>query len=379
MNSEREKNFLRKNLEVTKQSPQPAAFFSTKPKSTPKSYLVMKPIIPFALLSAFFAVGAAKAASTTPVGYITHSIAGNTSGNPSGAATYLSATLVQPTEFAGTSTATPSGGSVITFSSGVPTTFNGAYVLEIAGGGSEGWWSAVISSTSTSITIADAFPQGLPANVAVTVRKFNTVKSLLGANTAGLNPFDGGATQADEIQFLNPSTGAVSAVSYLPETISGLPDEWFDFVAGVSADNYPIAPGEAVRVVRFGSSALSFTSSGEVKTTKTQVDVVPAENWIAQPLAAGGSFGSMNFFSQMVKFDGGTTPNDVIDVLNPDQTSSSYVALDETLGGGYVLDFVGGTDATSVVVPEGVGYVFRRDSSQAASVLTLPAPVIAAP
>lgn len=62
---------------VTRTSLEVAAFSSTNPKTNPKPCLVMKPIIPFALLGAFFAVGAAKAASTTPVGYITLDIPAN--------------------------------------------------------------------------------------------------------------------------------------------------------------------------------------------------------------------------------------------------------------------------------------------------------------
>lgn len=265
---------------------------------------------------------------------------------------------------------------MITFSGGVPAGLSNLHVLEISAGASEGWWSAVVSSTATSITVADAFPASLPANVSVEVRKFSTVKSLFGSNAPGLNPFDGGATSADEIQFLNPSTGQVSSVVYLPESISGSPDQWFDFVNGVNADNYPIEPGVAVRVIRYGASTLTFQSQGEVKTTKTQIDIASAENWVAQPLGSGGTLGYMNFFPQMVKFDAGTTPNDFLDVLNPDQSTTSYVALDESLGGGFMLDFVGGTDATSVVIPEGAGYIFRRDSSQAPSTITIPAPTI---
>lgn len=59
---------------VTNPSPLPRGFSSTKPKTKPKPRLVMKPIIPFALLGALLAVGTVNAASTTPVGYVTQAL-----------------------------------------------------------------------------------------------------------------------------------------------------------------------------------------------------------------------------------------------------------------------------------------------------------------
>jgi hypothetical protein len=337
----------------------------------------MKPIIPFALLGALLAVGAADAAVTDPVGYVSGSIAGNVAANPSGAATYISPSLVQPVVYAGASTVTPSGGSVITFSGGVPTTLDESYVLEIDSGTQEGWWSAIDLSTATTITTVNAFPSGLPANVAVTVRKFNTVKSFLGSNAPGLNPFDGGTTTADEVQLLDPATGGVTSVVYLPFALSGSPDQWFDFVGGVNADDYVIEPGVAVRVIRYGPTAATFTMSGEVKTTKTQIDIFDSENWVGQPLAVGGSLGFMNFENQLIQFDGGTTLNDLLNVLDPGQGTTTYVAMDESIGGPFMLDFVGGVNANTTVIPETSGYVIIRDSSQAPSTITIPAQVVA--
>ena len=338
----------------------------------------MKPYT-YSLIAAALACGFAQAvetAYTTPVGYITATIAGNAAANPSGAATYVSASLVQPTEFASAATSSPSGTTSVTFSGGVPTGLDGKYMLEITNGTQEGWWTTVVSSTATTVTVSDTFPTGLAADVQISIKKFSTVKSVFGSNSPGLNAFDGGTTQADEIQFLNPLTGVVQTVVYLPEAISGSPDMWFDFVGGGSADDFIVYPGSAVRVVRYGATGLSLVSSGTVKTTKTQVDIFSTENWLGVPLAAGGSLGSMQFFSQLVKFDAGTTPNDFLDVLAANQVATSYVALAEELGGGYMMDFVSGLDSSATVLPEGTGFVLKRDPSQAATILTIPAQTI---
>ena len=337
----------------------------------------MKTSISYTLLAAAMACGLAQGqttAYTTPVGYITASIAPNTAASPAGAATYISASLDQPTSFQGAAAASPSGAATVTFASGVPTGLNGAYVLEISNGAQEGWWSPVISSTATSVTVADIFPASLAANVSVSVKKFTTIKSLFGANTANLAIFDG-VGQADEIQLLNTTTGVVSSIVYLPAVVSGDPtDKWLDFVLGVSADDYIVPPGVAVRVIRYGATGTSLVSSGTVKTTKTQVDVFPTENWLGNSLATGGTIGSMGFFNTMVKYDG-EAANDFLNVLAPNQTTSQYIALDPTVGTG-MLDFVLGTDAAAVPIPQGTGYVLLRNPAKAASILTIPAQTI---
>ena len=314
-------------------------------------------------------------AYTTPVGYITASIAGNVSENPSGAATYVSASLVQPTEFSAAASSSPSGGTVISFAGGVPANLDGKYCLEVTAGAQEGWWTAVVSSTATTITVADSFPANLASGIQISVRKFSTVKSLFGANSPGLTPFDGGNVQADEIQFLDPLSGVVQSVVYLPEAISGSPDMWFDFVGGGSADDFIVYPGAAIRVIRYGSAPLSLVSSGSVKTTATQADIFSTENWIGVPLAVGGTLGSMGVFNQVVQFDT-VSPNDFLDVLGADQVATSYVGLSADLEGGYMMNFVTGDNASSVVLKEGTGFVLKRDPSQAASIIKIPGQVV---
>jgi hypothetical protein len=327
--------------------------------------------------AALISCASAQTATTVPVGYITTTLYGNADSNVEGAATYVSASLVQPTEYAATATESPSGESIITFSGGVPTIFDGKYVLEISNGNEAGWWSTIVSSTATTITIEDVFPADLAPNVLVNVRKFNTVKSLFGANTPGLNPYDEDVTKADEIVILEPGGGVVVIV-YLPETVSGEPDKWLDFVNGVSADDYIIYPGTAVKVNIFGEGGLSLVSTGAVKTTPTQTDIRAEENWLGVPIAAGGTLGNMNFFPQLIAYDE-IALNDTLVTLGSEpngQGAVTYVALDETLEGGFMFDFVNAVDATPVSLQAGTGFVLTRDPSQNPSILTIPAQVI---
>jgi hypothetical protein len=329
----------------------------------------------YSLLIAAAACGfaAAETAYTTPVGYITTTINGNTSSGTAGASTFVAGTLVQPAVFAGESVGAPAG-TVLTFTAGVPDTLDGSYMLEITAGADEGWWSTVVSSTATSITVADSIP-GAGA-VKVSIRKFNTVSSVFGNNAPGLAPFDGVSPSFDNIQILDPITQASKTIVY----VTGVaPDGWYDFVSSSPAENEIIYPGTAARVVRMGTTPLSLVSSGEVKTTKTQVDVYPNENWLGQSLAAGSTLGAMNFKDQIIKFDG-VAANDFIELTRPDpgsgQPADLFVALIPAFGD-VMANFVTTADATNEPIPEGTGYNLKRDGAGSPSVITIPAQVVA--
>lgn len=338
---------------MTATSPSMGGFFSTIPKTNPKSPVVMKPIIPFALLGAFFAVGAAKAASTTPVGYITVPIEGNTSASASGAYTLVAASLVKPVTFAGATSSAPSGSSFV-FASGVPTDLDGTYLLEIASGPNEGWWTTVVSSTATGITVADAVPAGLLSGTQVSVRKFSTVADVFGANSLGLTTGD--QADFDFIEILNPVDQSTKAVIYF--------GGWLDLASEAPADSEIIYPGSAVRIVRMRSTPLSLVISGEVKTTKTQVDLFESETWVGQNSAIGASFGELGLGSTILS-------TDEVVLYGADggsgQAAVSYVAF-----GGEMLDLGSEAPSNGVVVGEGSGFLLKRPAGSP-STITFPA------
>ena len=337
----------------------------------------MKTKITYSLLAAAAACSVANAqttAYTTPVGYMTHTIAGSSDG--AGADTFLSSSLIQTAVFQGTSSSAPAS-TTLSFSGGVPNNLDATYVLEITSGANEGWWSTVTSSTATSISVSDVFPQSISGNVTVSVRKHNTVRSFLGANSPGLAVFDGVST-ADEVQILNPSTQVATGVVYVPKELSGAQqDGWFDISSSSLADDMVIEPGAAVKIKKYGSTLSSFVSTGEVKLTKTQVDIYPDSNWIGTQLAAGGTLDYMQFATQLVAFDGANADFDELQIVSSDQSTVAYSALDPSLGAGSVMgNLTDSSIASDVIFAQGTGAIIKRSSSGSPSVLTIPGTVV---
>jgi hypothetical protein len=316
----------------------------------------MKTKISYSLLAAAMACGLAQGqttAYTTPVGYTTTPLYGNVSGGTAGAATLVAPTLLTPAAFAGATNATPTG-TTATFASGVPTPLDGTYMLEITDGASEGWWTTVASSTSTSIVVTDNFPAGLAASTKVVVRKFNTIASVFGAtNSANLGA-------ADFIEILDPLSQSTTTVVYA--------GGWFDLATEAPADGYIIYPGTAVRTIVNGASPLSLVTSGEVKTTKTQVDLFEGEAWVGQTFASGGTFGAMTLAPQILETD---------EVLlygvdgGAGQGADSFVA-----SGGAMFNLSTEAESDNVLVPDSSGMVVKRPVGTA-STITIPAQTVA--
>lgn len=337
----------------------------------------MKPIIPFALLGALLAVGAADAAVTDPVGYITVNIVGN-------GETYISPTLVEPDVFSAASSVTPSGGSVITFTptSGVPAGLNGSYVLEIK---SSGWWATVVSSDAAlgTITVNSPFPGSLPANTTVAVRKHSTLETFMGQNAPGFLTFDG-INPSDEVQILNAGglPQGVDSYGYISGVDLGDPlypnGAWWDVVNSAVANNTIIEPGSAVRIKRVGATPLSFTVDGEVKTTPTQVDLFTNFNWVGTPLAAGGTLDGMTFNSQLIQFDGISPNYDELQFLRPNQGTSPFASVLDgvTPTSASMFDLVNSVFAPTEPFKEGTGVIILRIGSPM-SVITLPGTTVA--
>jgi hypothetical protein len=338
----------------------------------------MKTNITYSLLAAAAACSLANAetAYTTPVGYITHTI--NSAGGGE-ALTLIGPALIQPSVFSGASTVSPSGGSVATFSGGVPTNLDATYVLEITSGANEGWWSTVTSSTATTITTNDAFPGGLASGTTVSVRKHNTVQSFLGENTPGIIPSDG--VEGDEIQFLNPDQSVIP-VAYFPAEVTGGDSDWYNLATSEVANDMIILPGTAVYVKTKSNNSLTFASTGEVKTTDTQVDIYPGLNLIAQTAGAGASFNSSGLNAGLIPLNaaGDNVDFDEFQILNADQSVTPHVAADPALLGTQdftMINLATSEESGSVTFTEGTGAFVKRDASKPASSIVLKGTVIA--
>jgi hypothetical protein len=295
-------------------------------------------------------------AYTTPVGYVTSYINPRVNDLGVAAVTYIAPSLVMPTTYAGAATAQPTG-KTIALPTGVPVSLDSTSMLEIAEGPHEGWWSAITGSTDTSITVFDDFPAGLAENVKVTVRKFTTIQDLFGDNTPGLNG-------ESFIDVLDPADPLKPTLSYKWADGFG----WYEPTTEEPSGGVIIYPGTAVVVNNFATGdPLPVVMVGEVKLTKTQVDVFPGENWLGQPNPTGGTLGSMQFASQITDLD------DILELFGPDaatgQPADPYIAFEGTM---YhrVFEF----DASDV--PIGAGFGYRLTVAGAAITITIPAQVV---
>jgi hypothetical protein len=268
---------------------------------------------------------------------------------------------VNPTTYAGAAVSSPSGGSVITFSGGVPTDLDPTSMLEISNGDQEGWWSAIVSSTATTVTVLDVFPAGLAANVQATVRKFSTIQDVFGNNTPGLAPFSN-TLPYDNIQVLDPVNQSSVAIAY----VNG---QWEDLGSEAPAGSLIIYPGTAVKVIHRANTTLPVVVTGSVKPTKTQVDLFANDNWVGQPNPTGGTFGSMNLGTQIVP------STDIVSVFltdtGPGQVAQAFVRV-----GTSMEDAATEENADAQPIPEGGGYVLTRPTS-GSSTITIPAQPIA--
>ncbi len=140
------------------------------------------------------------------------------------------------------------------------------------------------SSTGTSVTVSDNFPSGLAADVKIAVRLHVTIKGFFGNNAPGLVEFDG-VNPNDEIQILNPATQSTTSFAFVPASLTGNAEGSFlNLGTGAADDSFVIEPGYAVKIKRIGSTQSSFVSTGDVKLTKTEVDIYPNFNWVGTPL-----------------------------------------------------------------------------------------------
>ena len=252
---------------VTKALLPPAVFYSTKPKSNRKSYLVMKPIISFALLGALFAVGAANAAVTDPVGYVT--LGDTTAGQPSIKAQtdiVASIPLDQASVFAGTVASV--AGNIITIS-GTPAlgSFTGTpHVAKIEGGAKSGLVSLITANDATTVTVTvptgDSLA-GIVAGDAITIRPAWTLLKLATGNTLPAG------TQLLAFGGSTPGINLASDAAYEWDGTA-----WTDLNSFDLANNVVLFTGESF-VIRNGTNTpvTSFVVTGEVPTSNSRVVV----------------------------------------------------------------------------------------------------------
>ena len=239
----------------------------------------MKPLT-YSLIAAALACGLASAtttAYTTPVGYVTETLAPsqyNLIGMP----------LQTPTTFAGLITG--KAANTVSFT-GVDLTVtlgasgsSGTYVLELP----NGIIQEVTAWTATSITTPQDISSYVVANTTTAVvRKAPTVAQIFGAtNSSGLSATTDIST-ADKI-WIPDGMGGWSQVFYYNDGAGT--EGWLDDQNNLAADR-PLFYADALYVQRVAGSSISLTISGEVKKTPTSSALIPAWNFLGAVSPAG--------------------------------------------------------------------------------------------
>lgn len=315
-------------------------FSSTKSKTNPKPSLVMKPIIPFALLGALLAVGAADAAATTPVGY--YAFDGKAGGN------VFVPGLVNPASFTGALTAAGTTTLTVAANSFTANAYNeGAtfakFYAEITSGPNQGVVLDIVSNTTNVLTLdADVTPLGLTGTETIVVRPHVTLKSALAAAEASLGAFSDSAT------FYLPDASFVSYIFGAGAT----PNGWSSDFATDDGSDRPVYPGAGF-ILGLGAD-VDLTVTGEVKTADSVVQLTGGVVNIVGPVnpLVGASvslnatgFGTLGAFSDSI----------TAYVAGPLVSFTSYVPLGD---GNVSSDFATPTTDTianttgAVVIPD---------------------------
>ncbi len=298
--------FAGKNASSDEHVTPPCGFSSTKSKTEPKPSLVMKPIIPFALLGALFAVGAAQAASTTPVGYETNAFAvgftpvGLRLHSPvvaSGTLSAVSATTLTDSDVADFAAVLGASGS------------SGTYVLEINNG--TGIYQLITTWSGSSINVADDLSGEVAADASYTIRKAATLASVFGATNnvandgAGLGAGAGGPASLSTIDQVWVPNGAGNYDKYYFDNNA---PPTFATASWAKVDNSTfgataIDPNSVVLAYPVGmfvnaKTAGDLVVTGEVKKTATEVDLLVGFNAVGTAAPASATlttaFGAAN-------------------------------------------------------------------------------------
>ena len=314
----------------------------------------------------------AQSAVTDPVGYITLNVTGTATSQP--AISYVGASLVNKVEYAGS--AVSGTGSTATFAAASFTA--GAYAtnaaplsqplfyVEITSGANAGQWTGVVSNTATTLTLKEPFGGNFTAGTTVKIRAHHTPSSLFGANTVA-NPLKltGGVDvgSADVLQLISPT--ATVQLYYNTDEAS--------WVTGATlANNYVIAPGVGIKVLRRGP-ATSIVQTGYVKTGPTKLSVKTGTNLIAIPRAVGSNFTYQDTSSNLLTsgLTGGVdlSSADVITRLSGVTVNTIIYNTDE---GAF---FNGATNANLFQLTEGTSIRIQRKA--APFTWTIPQEVIA--
>lgn len=309
---------------------------------------------------------AADSVSTDPVGYVTVDVAANSD-------LKVGVPLIQASSFAGVVDSVLSG--TISVTSTVPDVTTRAHFVWVASETSAlgGQWFEVISSTASSITVAeDLETSGLLVSESFRVLPFWTLSTLL--------PSGGGlpvTTDPSSIQsFVLTNNAGATGINLPPSGGSyfyfdnGSVSGWFTG-GGQPADDVLISPESFLTLRNISASAATATFTGSVAVVPVGNDIVSRtfaqDNLVQNPYPADLVLGDSNLFE-----DGAvratTDPSNILDFilvypttsagLNPAASAASYFYFDNGSVSGYFTG--GGQPADDAVIPANAAFIIRR-------------------
>jgi hypothetical protein len=294
----------------------------------------MKPNIPFALLGALLAVGAADAAVTDPVGYNTTTLAPNQF-------TLVGLTLQNSAVVAGVLDA-ESASSVTDTQSDFTAllTAGSTYILELSNGTVQeitSWAGGVLTTPSDITSLVT------PGTTTFTLRKAATVSEIFGAaNSVGLTPdSDGDFTTGNDLVLIFNGTAFDTVYYYDDGTTTG----WFDD-GGNAAENKVIAYPDGFFVQRIAGAPINLVVSGTVKTKPTGgVLAGGGFNYLSSVAPAGSTLASSGLSSFITpSTDGDFTTVDNVLIQKPDGSYVTHYYFDDGTTTGWFDDGGNSTD-----------------------------------
>jgi hypothetical protein len=349
----------------------------------------MKPIIPFALLGALLAVGAADAVATKPVGYTSATIYG-AFGPSSPKTNVVAPDLQNSASWAGTVASVAGDTITLTSAALTPNAYNQisasfsfgtvyAYFIETA----DGYWAQIVSNDATSVTVEAGAGSQFTNGEAVTIHRHITISDYFGAaNETGLTADAGGDPGAADNIILIDEVNSSSILVFAAPGLLGPTSTWttdgFE-----EAGSIPIYPDQGLQVVRRGLGNVTVVLDGEVDTNGRQIQVTSGIQIRPYVIPVATTLGALNLHTGNdatgLGNDAGSVDigqADTVQVLVDGVTNTYfYSTVDLGSGAGWYDDgFV-----AAPALPAGAGLIVNRNNPRNASpfVWVNPAPTIA--
>ena len=310
----------------------------------------------------------AFAVETTPVGYITSTVYGNSgSGNR---LTLISPSFHNGSAVAGTVTTEGASSLIVSAAMSAGAYDGGLYYVEVIDSNGVGYWTDIVSNTTDTLTVNDDLTSFIADGDSFNVRQHLTLGGLFGDNDAGLTA-GFGVGDSDTIQIVSFNGGVSTTLTYYYSTFPGF-EGWRDATLADSS-GVVIAPHEGLIITRRSSGDLSVVFTGEVRSNDVNFPLETGLNIFSVPSAATKTLATSGLASVLAPgFGLGDSDNVQIIASNGDTLSYYY----STFPGFEGWRDASLTDSSDVALEPGTSFIVTRAGAavNVAMSSTLPQP-----